>query len=257
MERFVPIYGPAGEILLVRFSEDQPRNPDGKFASGGGKDLSVIKPELDRVKEFLDKHDNLFSKASIVGSWAAQDPNRMPDRKGPGTSDIDLMIEQEGGRDKITAGGPKTHWGAVAKFEGEFKKEFDRPIHMNIEKVLGGNPSVTIWEKKSARSLRFSEDQPRDSDGKFGSGGFENKGTVKTTDKKVTTYSSPNHTIVIEHDTKESKVIVKHLDKDGDLLTKQTHDSIGAARKELQSQGIDHKFHALRNSEDQSCADDS
>jgi hypothetical protein len=105
--------------------------------------------------------------------------------------------------------------------------------------------------------FRYSEDQPRDPDGKFGSGGFENKGTVKMTDKKVTTYSSPNHTIVIEHDTKESKVTIKHLDKDGDLLTKQTHDSIGAARKELQSQGIDHKFHALRNSEDQSCADDS
>jgi hypothetical protein len=100
--------------------------------------------------------------------------------------------------------------------------------------------------------FRYSEDQPRDPDGKFESGGFENKGTVKTTDKKVTTYSSPNHTIVIEHDTKESKVIIKHLDKDGDLLTKQTHDSIGAARKELQSQGIDHKFHALRYSSDQS-----
>ncbi len=97
---------------------------------------------------------------------------------------------------------------------------------------------------------RYSEDQPRDSDGKFGSGGFENKGTVKTSDKKVTTYSSPNHTIVIEHDTKESKVTIKHLDKDDNLLTKQTHDSIGAARKELQSQGIDHKFHALRSSED-------
>jgi hypothetical protein len=43
MERFVPIYGPAGEILLVRFSEDQPRDPDGKFASGGGSPKDGVK----------------------------------------------------------------------------------------------------------------------------------------------------------------------------------------------------------------------
>jgi len=29
--------GPQGELIEERYSEDQPRDPDGKFASGGGE----------------------------------------------------------------------------------------------------------------------------------------------------------------------------------------------------------------------------
>jgi hypothetical protein len=78
-------------------------------------------------------------------------------------------------------------------------------------------------------------------------GRFTSSGTDVSGDMKTTTYKSENHSIVVEHNTKENKITIKHLDEHGDLLVQQTHDSVGAARKELQSQGIDHKFYrALR-----------
>ena len=105
--------------------------------------------------------------------------------------------------------------------------------------------------------FRFDLDQPRDPDGKFAGGEasgasaqspeFEKQETKIEGDVKTTKYVSPNHSIIVEHNTKEGKVTVKHLDKNGDLLVQQTHDSIGAARKELQTQGIDHKFYAARS----------
>lgn len=95
-------------------------------------------------------------------------------------------------------------------------------------------------------SFRFSIDQPRESDGKFASSGTTTVGDVKTT-----TYTSQNRTVVVEHNTKDSKVLIKHLDSKGDLLVQYSHDSIGAARKDLASQGIEHKFFALRFDTDQ------
>ena len=53
--------------------------------------------------------------------------------------------------------------------------------------------------------------------------------------------------IVVDHDTKANKVTIKHLDKNGNLLVQQTHDSVGAGRKELTVNGIDHKFYATRS----------
>ena len=74
---------------------------------------------------------------------------------------------------------------------------------------------------------------------------FEKDGDTKVEgDVKTTKYTAPNHSITVEHNTKENKITIKHLDKEGNLLVQQTHDSVGAARKELQTQGIDHKFYA-------------
>ena len=88
--------------------------------------------------------------------------------------------------------------------------------------------------------FRFSEDQPRDAHGQWTSSGTSQSGDVKHTE-----YKGANRTIVVDHDTKANKITIKHLDKDGNLMVQQTHDSVGAARKELTVNGIDHKFYAL------------
>lgn len=90
--------------------------------------------------------------------------------------------------------------------------------------------------------FRFSEDQPRDAHGQWTSSGTSQSGDVKHTE-----YKGANRTIVVDHDTKANKITIKHLDAQGNLMVQQTHDSVGAARKELTVNGIDHKFYALRS----------
>lgn len=100
--------------------------------------------------------------------------------------------------------------------------------------------------------LRFNDEHDPKT-GEFTSGGgskeseWKSSGTKVSGDVKTTTYTGKNQTIVVEHNTKEGKVTVKRLDSNGDLLVQTAHDSIGSARKELQSQGIDHKFYAMRS----------
>ncbi len=123
--------------------------------------------------------------------------------------------------------------------------------------ALHGADAPVSFGPQGEPIFRFDLDQPRDPDGKFAGGEasgasaqspeFEKQETKIEGDVKTTKYVSPNHSIIVEHNTKEGKVTVKHLDKNGDLLVQQTHDSIGAARKELQTQGIDHKFYAARS----------
>ncbi len=123
--------------------------------------------------------------------------------------------------------------------------------------ALHGADAPVSFGPQGEPIFRFDLDQPRDPDGKFAGGEasgasaqspeFEKQETKIEGDVKTTKYVSPNHSIIVEHNTKEGKVTVKHLDKNGDLLVQQTHDSIGAARKELTTQGIDHKFYALRS----------
>ena len=60
----IPIFGPQGEILLVRFSEDQPRDPDGKFESGGvktydaggGKKVTIPDSGADSLEPLFGTH---------------------------------------------------------------------------------------------------------------------------------------------------------------------------------------------------------
>lgn len=121
------------------------------------------------------------------------------------------------------------------KFEGQ-------PVPEGEWKPLGdgfGNPAGQDFGE-SVNSLRFDQDQPRDSKGQWTSSGTTVSGDVKHTE-----YKGPSRTIVVDHDTKENKITIKHLDAKGDLLVQQTHDSVGAARKELAVNGIDHKFYAL------------
>lgn len=119
---YVPlVFG--GDDTSLAWDPDQPRDPDGKFGSGGGgrsraSDRSVSDPkirpierELVGISDMLRDHADVIDGASLIGSWASGNP----DSKGPGTSDIDIVIHPKdiaGARraaydlrDKIVKGG--------------------------------------------------------------------------------------------------------------------------------------------------------
>lgn len=221
-----------------RYSEDQPRDPDGKFASGGGIDGAGKNGDWGASPNSPDGDCFLFATAaSQVTGWPMAELSNSdgesfhtvvvkPDGKlfdGSGTTTVDKVAEKWGVTD--------ISLDALPKEAGE---NYD---HSELKIAI-----EAVKEKLGRRSLRFSEDQPRDGAGKWTSSGTSVAGDVKTT-----TYSKAEHTIVVSHNTKENKITVKHLDANGDLLVQQTHDSVGAARKELTTQGIDHKFYALRS----------
>jgi hypothetical protein len=53
----------------------------------------AIESEVKEIAQRLRRHVGYFRSASIVGSWAERSPLRLPDRRGPGTSDINLILE--------------------------------------------------------------------------------------------------------------------------------------------------------------------
>ena len=126
------------------------------------------------------------------------------------------------------------------------KKTEAPPIVIHKDEVIDGNHRLAAAKARgdktikayvsNTRYMRFNEAHGE-------AGRFTSAGTVVKGDTKTTIYNSPVHQIVVEHDTAENKITIKHLDKEGNLLVQQTHDSVSPARKELQSQGIDHKFY--------------
>jgi len=105
--------------------------------------LFLIAEEIKFLQNELESYQDLFKSAHIVGSWATQDPNHMPDRLGRGTSDLDLMLEPR----KMPA------WGTPAAdvaidLEKKFKDKFGRKSHFNLEPVIGKAEYVTIWNSE-------------------------------------------------------------------------------------------------------------
>lgn len=96
----------------------------------------VLADEIAFIKAFVAEHSDVFEAAYIVGSWATQRPERMPDRRGVNTSDVDLMIV------------PRTRtpdmWDLAAEFEKQWNQRFKRPLQLNLDEVLGGSPSVRV-----------------------------------------------------------------------------------------------------------------
>jgi len=87
--------------------------------------IGSIDSEVSFIVNFLGRNSQIFDEANIVGSWAAQHPSRMPDRRGPETSDIDLILTAaDTCRDEA--------WNSAVELEKEFKKKFKRPIHLNM-----------------------------------------------------------------------------------------------------------------------------
>src|SRR3990172_119237 len=93
--------------------------------------LSKIEKDVRAIREELDKHLDLFSKASIVGSFAEQNLTRLPDRGGK-TSDIDLMVEPRGGPSKRSS----KHWDVLSKIQIESRKR-GREVNPNLEPAIG------------------------------------------------------------------------------------------------------------------------
>jgi len=107
---------------------------------GKNIDLSPIKTELSWLhQKAKEKFGDSLQSIHLVGSWAEQHPSRMPDRRGKGTSDIDLMLDVGNDRD----------WSKAAELEREYKAKFDRPVQLNLEGVIGGKVSAVV---KSASS---------------------------------------------------------------------------------------------------------
>jgi hypothetical protein len=124
---------------------------------------------------------------------------------------------------------------------GESQNALD-PVTLDMMSCLCQNPDVRFNDEHDPQTGQFSGDGSKTD----AASGWKSSGTRVDGDVKTTTYTGKTQSIVVKHNTKENKITVQHLDEDGDLLVQQTHDSVGAARKELQSQGIDHKFYALR-----------
>ncbi len=143
----------------------------------------------------------------------------------------------------------------------DFFKNNGRPVPQTVQKLGAGFGNLSgqaFGESQNAcgpqgEVLRFNDNHDEKTGQFTGSGSsdkesqWKSSGTNVSGDMKTTTYTGKNQTIVVEHNTKENKITIKHLDSSGNLLVQQTHDSVGAARKELTTQGIDHKFYALRS----------
>ena len=291
------------------FDPEQPRDPDGKFASGGDllAEHDAIKDNPDR-KEWLlhntqsemlkdrlyrsqDRSLRLLAKSIVdkaKGSNISADKKEFVASVGKSMEFLDQISKDVTSR-TIDSG------RALARQESILSSLHSQilSLHFALMDTSKSGRSVLLGPQGEPIELRFNDDQPRDPDGKFasGTGGFTTDGTKVEGDVKTTTYTKENqpasnkqkirmrellkrgynhmeaaemlglvytptgklvqkhHSVVVIHDTKANTVTVKHLDAKGDLLVQQTHDSVGAARKELQTQGIDHKFYAIRTVE--------
>jgi hypothetical protein len=96
-----------------------------------------ISDEVAFIRSFVDRHSDLFEAAFIVGSWAMQDPNRPPDRRGPNTSDIDLML--------VPVTRSPDAWDAAVGLERAWKGRFKRPLQLNVDEVIGDAKRVQVW----------------------------------------------------------------------------------------------------------------
>ena len=245
--------GPQGEILEERFNENH--DEKGKFTSGGGDSAWTDK---DGNRKF-PTHSRVI-ETSPFKEGPREDYKRF---KRSAFEAVKTAPVQQVKVDSLVSGQPVLDANRLKPFDKSSAEPIE-VIHSNGNNwvVQGNHRAASAWvakentisahvldldkaeNEKYLRSLehRYSEDQPRDAHGQWTSSGTSQSGDVKHTE-----YKGANRTIVVDHDTKENKITIKHLDEHGDLLVQQTHDSVGAARKELQSQGIDHKFYrALR-----------
>jgi len=195
------------EDSSLRFSPDQPRDPDGKFASGGGTS-SPEKPDADgkwnpattthhafekyynnqypELKEgekcdgrtVLEDVDNMSSIGASMSNYLILDGVREVDFSKfdmkpditTRTKDLAEQIKQSGEIMPFIVG---------VDNKGPYIMEGSH--RYDAMKILGAKtiPAIVVLDldelkqDKSERSFRFNPDQPRDPDGKFASGNGE------------------------------------------------------------------------------------
>ena len=97
--------------------------------------LAPIARELSHIQGFVAARDSIFSGATLTGSWARGEG----DRKGPGTSDIDVMLHGRWGKNSEA-------WDAAADLERQMGANFSREVHINVAPISrnGQRAYVTI-----------------------------------------------------------------------------------------------------------------
>lgn len=242
-ERSFVLLGPQGEPIEVRYSDDQPRDPDGKFASGGAvsytasereaikkqlADPSVVNTTLraekpltaaqqshvDALDAAINKNNPLEQPLTVYRATSIQSLNGegfasgQPDNgitigstftdKGyvstttdratandPGYTHPDdrliLTITVPAGSKVLEPSKNTGFQGAAAKLaDWEHEVLLSRGSVFRIDNVVSAKELMVTLLLKEERSTarfnkadesRFSEDQPRDPDGKFASGG--------------------------------------------------------------------------------------
>jgi hypothetical protein len=140
------VFGPQGEPLF-RFSEDQPRDPDGKFASGSGSMWKKEEDEPDHVKKFYDRKHVAADKVVV-------DQHVLPHH-------VDAI------KDAMSSGTKFDVATAVANGDGTYTVE-DGSHRVTAAKNLGEETIPIRVMKEDSRS--FNPEQPRDKSGVFSMG---------------------------------------------------------------------------------------
>lgn len=101
--------------------------------------LDPIRHEIEYLQHWIKKNPGVFAGAFIVGSWAVQHPDRLPDRDGAGTSDIDLMLPEVSG-----FGTMDLAISRAVQLEKDWPKKFHRKLQVNVAPVTGSASRVQI-----------------------------------------------------------------------------------------------------------------
>jgi len=176
-----------GEVIARAFDPDQPRDPDGKFASGGASDSEDVKPG-DRVL-----HLGWPKTVTKV------DGNTITAEHGKGKSKTETTFQKSEITTKLAPLNPNDQmtqaWKLALKKKADDERSFnpdqrfapDQPRalcpacdcgdcvrHQPSIAALGGElMALRGWISWSSFEARFDPDQPRDPAGKWTSGGGE------------------------------------------------------------------------------------
>lgn len=212
------ILGPQGEPLDLRFNEDQPRDPNGQFASGSGGDSKEDGPDKDGkwAESAEDKMEAYYNQqypeagATVDGRVVRDDVPNMSSISASlprylildGVREVDFsrfdMPPDVTGRTKelaeeIKASGELNPLIVGVDNKGPYimegshrydalkilgAKSIPAVVVLDLDELQRDERSVFLGPQGEAITLRFNDDQPRDPSGKFASGGGEGKEDV-------------------------------------------------------------------------------
>jgi hypothetical protein len=171
------ILGPQGEPLELRYSDDQPRDKDGKFTTGGGGEWDNAKAvgaaRVAAYEELAEEHDDIKYDRMREGE-SHGDPEKYYERLAKWQQGkLELLLKKC--ESKVKGENPTLKTAsAVLKDSKEEMSKFnysdatrgqDRALYLMHSFIL------SMGGHKRSLDFRFDPDQPREADGKFGSGG--------------------------------------------------------------------------------------
>jgi SPP1 gp7 family putative phage head morphogenesis protein len=147
------------------WNEDQPRADNGQWGEGGASgDGAAISAELGTVTGSLDANGaGLIKEAHLAGSWGKEDAQRAPDRKGLGTSDIDILLVASDLPSDSTWEQRARHRDAVNKAAARVQKDLQastsRKVEVRVTDIIKGERTKVIWRggKKNGKLSAISK----------------------------------------------------------------------------------------------------